>query len=269
MLPIGSEYAKNRQLPPGLTIVKKKMRFLRTTAFLTLSLTLTASATAATNLQLYVQDPYSRWNQRVTIDQGRLSIDNPGGDPNHTLLYEQSSNQFTLIDHKRRAYLILDRLLLAQMASAIMALGLASTEVEPEKAKYVDTHEQRTIKGWRCSVIKKLRSRYPESELCLAQPNILPLPSGDYATLRAMLAEAGQLVKDARQLPHDFFRSLPDLEGLKLEGVPIWFSQPERKTVVTLTQIQDSPSAARNAAIPPGYRQAQITDLLSSEWAPM
>ena len=261
---------------------------------LRLALLMIVGATLASNgagadaiVAFDIDAPGYQETQVAHIGQGMVSVRNPGGAQNTDAVYDQKSDHVIMIEHDRRSYMILDEATVddfagqaegiasmiqaqlenvspeqrAQMEQMMENMGLGSIAQQPAappELEYLKTAESRTVNGYPCMVYRVLEDGRPNTEMCIASRDALPLQDDDYATLRAMHRFYQRLASKTAALIGDLGPSFPDLAAEQIEGLPITVHDIDDDITVTLTRIELDRVDPALFKVPDGYTESQL-----------
>ena len=242
---------------------------------------------AATFVDFEVNDNGKRHQQTAIIDNGRVLIGTHGDQPQQ-LLFDASRNQFILIRHDRRGYVVIDQPTVQRYASQAtelrdsinqnlsteqqqqlagvfesFGLGDISLQAQPETARqYIRTGDRRSVNGYPCEVYRISQGSTPESVVCTISQAALRLPGDDYQALRSMYEQSSQIAAHARNLPLKLIETLPDLGGREITGLPVAYTSLAHNITVAVRGMRQGEARPASLQVPAGYRQL---DLLSLE----
>ena len=192
--------------------------------------------------------------QTAYIDDGNLLIKAAGGDPTTDLLFQQSIETMTIINHTDKTTLDIDAAkvgALASQAEGMMSImqqqiaaqmeGMSDEEKEqfekmmenmgggqlmpapapPPLPKTFKDMGTQTINGYDCEKTLVYQGDEVVSEVCTAEPADLGIPAADYAVMQAMQAMAKKLRDKTAKLSAQMGQSVPQFGDTDLPGVPV------------------------------------------------
>jgi hypothetical protein len=245
------------------------------------------TASAASFVEFEVNDNGNRHLQTAIIDNGRVLIGGGTNQPQQ-LLFDANRNQFIVIRHDRRSYVVIDQPTVKryasqatelrdsinqnlsseqqqQLAGVLDSFGLGDISLQappPVQRQYVRSGDRRSVNGYPCEVYRITQGGKTESIVCTTSESALRLPGNDYQALRAMYVQSSQIASHARGLPLKLIETLPDLGGHEIEGLPVAYSSLAHNITVALRRMRQGQAVPASLQVPEGYRQL---DLLSLE----
>lgn len=230
--------------------------------------------------------------QTAYIDNGKILIQGSGGGTDIDLLFQQSNETMTVINHSDRTTLDIDAEKVAGLAN--QAQGMMSivqqqmakqmenmSEQEREKFKEMvenlgggqlmqappppppaKTYKEkgtRTINGYTCTMTEIFEGNNKVSETCTAQPTDIGLPPSDYEVIVAMQSMAKRLQDETAKISGQMGQSVPQFGTSDLPGVPVLMQDREGNTM-TVTSVEAGIGNA-NLNKPDGYAPKQMPSL--------
>lgn len=244
-------------------------------------------AMAASVLSYSVMQGGHKVVQTVNIQDGQVWITHAGGDNKTDVLFDRTTSQWVLIDHRRQRHTPVNEETVRKLGSQIetmtplvKGLGDQIRRLNPQqRSKWekmlngfpLDTFEQvrqelkttqlkitgksRTIGGVGCEVMQ-LKTGYGDMELCLAQPQALGLTAEDADTLQALTDLSQQLVLRAHGLASPFGLAIARTDLAKLAGIPILIRVTHQRNPLSMTldHAETIKTPLQPLQIPENYR---------------
>ncbi|MDH3694512.1 MAG: hypothetical protein OER96_08095 [Gammaproteobacteria bacterium] len=245
------------------------------------------NATAGTIVEFEVQDGGQTQVQSAHIQNGFVSIKNPGGAKNIDALFQREHDRAFIIEHDKKSYLIINEAKVEEFtaqARGMMALVQAQMEgmtdeqrAEMEKSmenmgmgglmnsneaapipEYKQTSEQRDVNGYLCQVVQVFKNQKLDSEMCVASRASLSMTDADYDTLKAMHNFAQRMASKAAMFMNSFGGTLPELATGEIEGLPVAVNDIDDKVTVTLRSINTADIDPSRLGVPKGYTESAL-----------
>lgn len=255
---------------------------------------LNGAAWAATTINFILQqvDQPGDVLQTAYIDSGKILIKAAGGDPRMDLLFEQSTETMTVIDHTDRTTLDIDAEKVATLAGqaegmmSIVQQQLAKqmenmSEAERKKLQEVienlgggqlvkpapppppeQTYKEagtKKINGFDCQMTEVLENGSKVSETCTATPDSLNLPAVDYQVIQAMQAMSSKLQEKTAKISGQMGQNVPQFGHEKIPGVPVMVKDRAGNTM-SITNVSAGIGDAKLQK-PTGYSTKQMPSL--------
>jgi hypothetical protein len=232
--------------------------------------------------------------QSLFVKDGQVLIQSAGGDATLDILFDQGRDMAFVIDHRKRAYMPLTEQRVAELASQaqnvqplLRGLGEQLKKVSPEqKAKLSDllggvdlervtaksedplpivlvqAGASKTSGGIACSKVEIRQGAIKKGDICMASPEVLGLPSGDYQTLRSLLLFSSRLAEKAKGAAARFIDlgPIPALDLSAYPGIPVelHLTASNRAHSMTLSRVGLEALSAGVVAIPEGYEAKKL-----------
>jgi hypothetical protein len=247
---------------------------------------------AASTLEYNVTRGGQQSVQTVNIQDGVVWIKAAAGDANTDALFEQTSSQLVLIDHRRARYTPVNEdsvnRLSAQiedMTPLVRGLGDQIRHLDPHqrarwekmlegfpleafetarkeagKTQLTADGKPKTIAGVRCEPAVLSAGKFTELSFCLAQPEALGLSAGDIETLRALALFVQRLAHQAHSLAAPFGLAIKRGELDKLSGIPVQLKELKARQPLSMTLARsgDTKNALQPLRIPENYQQERL-----------
>jgi hypothetical protein len=141
--------------------------------------------------------------------------------------------------------------------------GLLQDRREQPPVRTVATGARRTVSGIPCAVHRIERGGVEVGEICLADPQELPIPSSDAATLMALLDFVKAAAVEAAPLAGRWGGGAlaRAIEGV--EGVPVAGREFETGATLQVNQVSTDRLSPDLFQLPAGYRRADVPFLSS------
>lgn len=230
--------------------------------------------------------------QTAYINDGNLLIKAAGGDPSTDLLFQQSIETMTIINHTDKTTLDIDAAKVAALASQaegmmsvvrqqmakqmenmsdeekeqflkmIENMGggqLMPTPAPPPPPKTFKNMGTQTINGYDCEKTLVYEGNEVLSEICTAEADDLGIPSADYAVMQAMQAMAKKLRDQTAKVSAQMGQSVPQFGDTDLPGVPVQMTD-SAGNAMSIVHIEDGIGDAVLSK-PQGYTPTQMPSL--------
>ena len=268
------------------------MRALLLTGLAGFWLIASGPAMAASTLTYSVRQGGHKAMQTVNIQDGQVWITHAGGDNKTDLLFDRTTNQWVLIDHRSQRFTAVNeetvRKLSAQienMLPLVKGLGDQVRGLNPQqRAKWekmlsgfpLDAFEQarqeikashlktkgkvQTIAGVRCETMQLRAGHAGDLEFCIAQPEALGLTTEDAETLQALTAFTQRLTQQAHGLASHFGLAIAQTDLKKLAGIPIMVKENkgQHPLSMTLDHAEKISTPLKALQIPENYRPQKL-----------
>lgn len=229
--------------------------------------------------------------QTVNIQNGQVWITHAGGDNKTDVLFDRTTNQWVLIDHRRQRYTPVNEETVRKLGSQIetmtplvKGLGDQIRRLNPQqRSKWekmlngfpLDAFDQvrkelkttqlkatgktQTVSGVRCEVMQ-LKTGHGDMELCLAQPQALGLTTEDADTLQALTTFSQQLALRAHGLASPFGLAIARTDLTKLAGIPILVRVTHQRNPLSMTleHCETIKTPLQPLRIPESYRADKL-----------
>ena len=250
---------------------------LRNFAFLLgLVFTVTVQAAPGSRIGFTIDQSGSVVNQAALVQDGRVFIENSGGDPYTDLIYDARSRELFIVNHQTKSYYLINDSVIDKAASMIESLsevaesqqgvlsdllgtlGISGDE-EAEKVRIVKTETMLQAAGVNCRLIQQYRNDKLETEVCIAPRDTLSALGADYATMESFYRFGDRLLSKANAILTNMGIVIPDLHAIEDEdGLPIMAYIWSSATRVLLQSIVDSTVPDDQFRLPQGYVQTPI-----------
>ena len=204
------------------------------------------------------------------LDDGKALIKAAGGDPNIDLLFQQSTETMTIINHGDRSTLDIDAnkvSALASQASGVMDLvrqqltaqmenmseeqrqqlqkmieGMGGGQLlqpppPPSQPKSLKETGVQTINGFTCNKTEVYEGGQKVAEVCTAPADVLGIPAADFAVIEAMRKMSDKLRNETAKISGQIGQNLPQFGNSEVAGVPVQMKDKSGNSM-TITQIQ-------------------------------
>ena len=222
--------------------------------------------------------------QTLYVKNQRILIKAAGGDNRVDILFDETGQTMSIVDHAKRTYLPLNEQNVTELADR--AEGLVSAVQEqvatlppeqraqleqllgnsmlgsvtkgenpaPEPKTYVKTglRQVHTIK---CQGIEVLKANAKIAELCVAHAAAIGIPDADFKTIKAFQVFGERLAARASKLAERFGARVPEFGTHKLDGLPVQLKDHSAtgNMVMTVARVATETIADRAMQIPKDY----------------
>ncbi|MGI9319314.1 MAG: hypothetical protein ACR2QW_18445 [bacterium] len=233
-----------------------------------------SSSIEAASVKFIIEDRGQVVNQTAQIADTTIFVKATGGDPQRDLMFDARRDILYLIEHRDRSFLQIDNQTIDEVAALVDSVSgvvesqqgvlsdLLSTfgiDGEPEKpaAALRDSGRQLSIGGYPCQLHQAHVDSDLQFEICVAGNQTLNLLPEDFTTLRKFLIFSNRLQSRAGKLLTVLGLSLPRMDLMKTEELPIGLHAPAKGLKVRVTSIDPEVSPSTQS-IPPGYTRSTI-----------
>ena len=204
------------------------------------------------------------------FDAGKALIKAAGGDPNIDLLFQQSTETMTVINHADGSTLDISAekvTALASQASGVMDLVRQQLTAQMEnmseeqreqlqkmiesmgggqlvqppppasQPKSLKETGVQTINGFACNKTEVYEGAQKIAEVCTAPADVLGIPAVDYAVIGAMRKMSDKLREETAKISGQMGQNLPQFGNSEVAGVPVHMKDKSGNSM-TVTQIQ-------------------------------
>ena len=204
------------------------------------------------------------------FDAGKALIKAAGGDPNIDLLFQQSTETMTIINHQDGSTLDINAekvSALASQASGVMDLvrqqlteqmknmsaeqreqmqkmieGMGGGQLiqpppPPPQKKSLQATGVQKINGFTCNQTEVYEGGQKVAEVCTAPADVLGIPAADFAVIEAMRAMSDKLRDETAKISGQMGQSLPQFGEAEIAGVPVQMKDKSGNSM-TITQIK-------------------------------
>lgn len=249
----------------------------------------TVSAGADATIELSIRDSASGAGpelQTAYVKEGKVMVRNAGGSNKTDVLFVAGQENFKVISHAERNYIIIDKRtvqnvgnkmsdMLAKLKEQMAAQNMSAEQIDklektysamlpdqesqPRK-EFIDTGDSKSVNGFKCKIYKVLDDGNPAADMCVADRDSLGLSADDYDTLKAMHVFADELAAQAASMMGSMASQIPQLGAKEIDGIPVHISDSSGDTMVEthLMDISTTPFAHDLMVIPGDYQQARI-----------
>jgi len=213
------------------------------------------SASGATTIDFILQQHgMADVTQAAYIDNGSILIKAAGGDPNVDLLFEQSSQTMTIVNHEEKSTLDLDAERVstlagqatglmavvrkqltsqmenmseeqrAQMQTVIESMGIGELMQPPPPPPGKKTLKQagmRKVNGFTCNRTEVFEGSQKIAEVCSAPADVLGIPAEDFAVIESMRDMSELLREETEKISSRMGQGVPQFGHADVDGVPV------------------------------------------------
>ena len=248
-------------------------------------------AATTINFLLKQVDRGSEVAQVAYIADGKALIKAAGGDSNFDLLFQQSNETMTIIDHNEKTTHDIDAQKVATLANQAQGMmdivrqqlmqqmenmseeerqkvqemieSLGGSQLmeapTPSKPKIVKEISAQTINGFSCQRLEVWEGDEKISEVCTTNPEELGIPAEDYGVIQSMQAMSQKLKEQAAKISAKMNQNVPQFGFTDTPGVPVQMKD-EAGNTMTITEVQPGIGDA-NLNKPNGYSPKQMPTL--------
>ena len=222
--------------------------------------------------------------QTLYVKNQRILIKAAGGDNRIDILFDETGQTMSIVDHVKHTYLALDEENVSEFANR--AEGLVSAVQEqvaalpaeqraqleqllgnsvlgsvanaetpaPEPKTYVKTG-LRQVHSIKCQGIEVLKASTKIAELCVANADAIGIPDADFNTLKAFQVFGERLAARASPLAERFGARVPEFGTQKLDGLPVELKDHSAagNMVMTVARVATGTIAEGAMRIPDDY----------------
>jgi hypothetical protein len=226
-------------------------------------------------IEFLVQEKGVNLTQFAQIQDGRIVVENMGGDANSGLLFDAASMTLYIINHRDQSYYKIDQSVINKAGSMIDSLSAVAESQEGVLSDLMTTlglsdedanasFEIRKTENLlssaniECQLFQQFRNKELESELCIAPKQGLNILGSNYETLDAFYVFGDRLAKKAGSILQNIGIGLPNLSKMGDGGLPILAYVVSEKLKISVTQIIPGHSDSSKFNLPSGYVQTPI-----------
>jgi hypothetical protein len=226
------------------------------------------------------------------FDAGKALIKAAGGDPNIDLLFQQSTETMTVINHADGSTLDINAekvSALASQASGVMDLVRQQLTAQMEnmseeqreqlqkmiesmgggqliqpsppasQPKSLKETGVQTINGLACNKTEVYEGGQKIAEVCTSPADVLGIPAADFAVIEAMRKMSDKLREETAKISGQMGQNLPQFGNSEVAGVPVQMKDKSGNSM-TVTRIQ---AGIGDAVLekPAGYITKQMPSL--------
>lgn len=248
-----------------------------------LLLAATGTAYAATIIELRGSDANQPISNDIEVNGNRVRIIVRDAASVHDIQYDAATDTAYVIDHQERTYTALTEEGIEEIGTQVQAMmtqvqaqlqqsmagmseqqkaqlgdvlgsmgfGSAAPAAAPKPARFEADGGMREVGGIPCTEGTMMVDSLPTARLCIARQTDVPLPEGDYRTLRKLVAFGGRLADKITAFFPAVSMAMPSYDIADIDGLPVEVRDGAMHVAVTAIRQESRPAIA----VPDGYTQ--------------